>query len=340
MECPIPKKKISLLSSRGSDGAQTVSSRPRAPAIRPPRRSVVVLGGANIDLVATADPLQKEVSNPGRVHVRAGGAGRNVAVNLARLGARTTFIGAVGNDPLSEITLKSTSQAGVDTSGVKRLPGLRNVYAAIVTSGVVRWAVSDMAAAESLTPDHIRAQERVIRRADAVVIDANLTPQAIAAARSLAEGRLLCLLPVSPAKASRVAPHLEAASCVVLSGAELEVLTGSTIREPADAARAASTMRHSTGLTAIVTLGSLGLVWVGHEVLHLPARPVCVVDPSGAGDAVAAGAIYAIMAGLSEEVAARVALAAGIMTVTVEESTHPDLSLKALYAYAEMAIGR
>jgi len=64
--------------------------------------SVVVLGGANIDVVASADPLHPGVSNRGTVRIGAGGAGRNVAANLARLGVRTAFIGAVGDDPLSD----------------------------------------------------------------------------------------------------------------------------------------------------------------------------------------------------------------------------------------------
>jgi hypothetical protein len=47
-----------------------------------------------------------------------------------------------------------------------------------------------------------------------------------------------------------------------------------------------------------------------------------------------------MLAGLPEEVEARLALAAGTMTVAVDDSTHPDLSLKTLYAHAETAVGR
>jgi pseudouridine kinase len=301
---------------------------------------VVVLGGANIDVVASADPLHPGVSNRGHIRIGAGGAGRNVATNLARLGVRTAFIGAMGDDPLSDSVVASTAQAGVDMSGVARIDGSKNIYVAMLVAGVVQWAVSDMGAAESLTSDHIRAAASVICAADAVVVDANLTPQAIATARDLAEGRALCLLPVSPPKASRMAPHLEAASCVMLGAAELQILTGLAIHTPSDAVHAASTLRRSPGLTAIVTMGARGLVWVGRGVLHLPAPPVSVVDPSGAGDAVAATAIYAMLAGLPEEIEARLALAAGTMTVAVDDSTHPDLSLKTLYAHAETAVGR
>lgn len=301
---------------------------------------MVVLGGANIDVVASADPLHPEISNRGIVRIGSGGAGRNVAVNLARLGVRTAFIGAVGDDPLSDRVVASAAQAGVDISGVTRMTGSKNIYVAMISTRLVQWAVADMAAAESLTPGHIRAQASVIRAADAVVIDANLAPQAIAVACELAAGRPLCLLPVSPAKASRMAPYLGAASCVVLGASELQALAGSSIHDPSDAARAAGTLRRAPGLTTVVTMGARGLVWVGRAVFHVPAPPVSVLNPSGAGDAVAAAALYGMLAGLSEEMAAHLALAAGVMTVTVNDSTHPDLSLKTLRAHAQLAIDR
>jgi pseudouridine kinase len=246
----------------------------------------------------------------------------------------------VGDDPLSDGVVASTAQAGVDISGVTRVGRSKNIYVAMIAAGFVQWAVADMTAAESLTPGHIRAHASAIRAADAVVIDANLTPQAIAAARELAAGRTLCLLPVSPAKASRMKPHLEAASCVVLGAAELQVLAGSAIDDPSDAARAAGTLRRAPGLTTVVTMGARGLVWVGREVVHIPVPPVSVRNPSGAGDAVAAAALYGMLAGFAEDMAARLALAAGVMTVTVDDSTHPDLSLKTLQAHAQFAIDR
>jgi pseudouridine kinase len=302
---------------------------------------VVVLGGANIDVVASAHPLHPGISNRGTVRIGAGGAGRNVAANLARLGIRTAFIGAVGDDPLSDRVVASTAQAGVDISGVTRVARSKNIYVAMITAGLVQWAVADMTAAESLTPGHIRAHASAIRAADAVVIDANLTPQAIAAACDLAAGRTLCLLPVSPAKASRIAPYLEAASCIVLSAAELQVLAGSAVLDSSDAARAVGTLRRKSGLTTVVTMDARGLVWVGREVFPVPVvPPVSVLNPSGAGDAVAAAALYGILAGFSERETARLALAAGVMTVTVDDSTHPDLSLKTLHAHAQLAIDR
>ena len=141
--------------------------------------SVVVIGGANADIVASADPLSPGVSTPGQIRIGTGGAARNVAEDLSRLGVRVRLIGAVGTDPLFDFVLACTTRAGVDVSEITRMPNCTNVYVAVISSGLVASAVSDVAAAESLTPEHIAAQAEAIRAADFVVVDANLPPAAI-----------------------------------------------------------------------------------------------------------------------------------------------------------------
>lgn len=310
-------------------------TRPQAPG-----PAVVVVGGINADVVATADPLRPGVSNPGRIRIGPGGAGRNVAENLARLGVRTRLIAAAGADPITDAVLDATRQAGVDLTGVVRITDRHNRYVAIASPGAVQWAVSDMSAAESLSPEHVHRHADQIKAAEFVVVDANLAPETIAAAVTAAGGCRLCLLPVSATKATRITPHLHAAALLVLGAAEAEVLTAISVRDHRDAVRAASHLRRSGQATVVVTLGGRGLVWAGRDVIHLPAPQVTVVDASGAGDAVAATATYGILAGLPDQTAAQLALAAGMMTVTVDGSTNPDLSLETLYAHAKMAIGR
>ncbi len=288
--------------------------------------------------MATADPLRPGVSNPGRVHIGPGGAGRNVAENLARLGVRTRLIAAAGADSITDTVLDATRRAGVDLDGVVRITGRHNHYVAVASPGAVQWAVSEMSAAESLSPGHVHMHADQIKAAEFVVVDANLAPETIAAAVTAAAGRRLCLLPVSVAKAGRITPHLHAAALLVLGAAEAEVLTSVAVRDHRDAVRAATHLRRSEQATVVVTLGGGGLVWAGRDVIHLPAPQITVVDPSGAGDAVAAAATYGILAGLPDQTAARLALAAGTMTVMVDGSTNPGLALETLYAHAKLAI--
>jgi ribokinase len=61
---------------------------------------VIVVGSVNVDLVVTAEhlPAPGETVIGGRFARHHGGKGGNQAVAAARLGAPTSFIGAVGGD--------------------------------------------------------------------------------------------------------------------------------------------------------------------------------------------------------------------------------------------------
>lgn len=305
------------------------------PMIHDRRPSVVVIGGANIDIVALAgESPRPRVSNPGRIRISAGGAGRNVAENLARLGIPTRLIAAVDAYPWADFLLAKTAEAGVELSGVVRVEGRGNYYVAVEIAHTLEWAVSDMAAAEALTPGDLDTQVGAIRGADIVVIDANLSPATIRRAVELAAGRRVCLLPVSVAKARRVRDVLTHASLLVLTAAEAEVLTGRTVANEKQAMETAKDLRARGRATVVMTMGEDGIAWTGEESVWLPAPRIRVVDPSGAGDAVAAVAVYSMLAGWAARDAAPLALAAAAVTVGVEGATHPRLSLELLRTHA------
>ena len=122
-------------------------------------REVVVVGGSNLDVKArSTHRIVPGSSNPGTALMTPGGVGRNVAENLARLGTPTRLVSAVGADALGDLVLTATSEAGVDVTGVRRLPGATATYTAVLDAGgelVV--GVADMSAAEALTPEDVDA---------------------------------------------------------------------------------------------------------------------------------------------------------------------------------------
>ena len=64
-----------------------------------PPKKVVVVGGANVDIVGQAlQPIAQGDSTPGHMAISRGGVGRNLAENLARLGMATQLFSAVGSD--------------------------------------------------------------------------------------------------------------------------------------------------------------------------------------------------------------------------------------------------
>ncbi|MEI8181049.1 PfkB family carbohydrate kinase, partial [Aestuariivirga sp.] len=60
---------------------------------------VIVIGGANVDIKGRSrGSFVAGTSNPGEVTVSAGGVGRNIAENLARLGISVSLVTALGQD--------------------------------------------------------------------------------------------------------------------------------------------------------------------------------------------------------------------------------------------------
>ena len=83
-----------------------------------PEFDVVVLGSANLDLVSNTTHLPQ----PGETIIAShysehpGGKGVNQAIAAARMGARTAFIGCVGNDDAGQMLRALLVSEGIDTS--------------------------------------------------------------------------------------------------------------------------------------------------------------------------------------------------------------------------------
>ena len=65
----------------------------------PEQPYVVVIGGLNIDLQGSSNkPLVLNDSNPGEIAMSAGGVGRNIAENIAKLNIHSKILSYVGDD--------------------------------------------------------------------------------------------------------------------------------------------------------------------------------------------------------------------------------------------------
>lgn len=90
-----------------------------------PEFDVVVLGSANLDLISATTHLPQ----PGETIIASnymelpGGKGVNQAIAAARMGARTAFIGCVGNDAAGQMLRTLLVSEGIDTSRLITVSG-------------------------------------------------------------------------------------------------------------------------------------------------------------------------------------------------------------------------
>lgn len=288
--------------------------------------SVLVVGGANVDVVAqSTGPFAAGTSNPGRNYSSAGGVGRNIAANLGRLGVPTTLVTVLGNDTFGDRLYDETTAASVDLTHVVRLDMPSGSYLAMLDAdGELVGAVADMAAAESLRPEQV--PDSVIAAASYVVLDANLCADALEhVCRRAAEHQVPVVVdPVSVPKADRVVRVLKAGPVhtITPTRTELVALTGQQDLEKGVAAL------HELGVERVwVREGASGSrLFSGGADVRVPAIPARVRNVTGAGDAMAAAYVQALVVGFDDETAARRGAAAAYLTISSDHTVRPDLS--------------
>jgi ribokinase len=284
--------------------------------------SVVVFGSANMDLSVQVDrvPAPGETLTGSAYGIGLGGKGLNQAVAAARFGARTAFVGRVGNDPYGSALLAGLAEVGVDTGGAA-LDEQHPSGVALITVGpdgenriIVVGGANGAVGAQDVARLGTRLQAR-----DVLLVQLELPlPAVVAAVETAAAAGARVILDPAPVPAVGL-PASFYASHVILTPNESEgaALVGYPLRDSPAVERAARTLL-GRGVDAVVLkLGERGVCWAhGDEVGWQPASSVRVRDTVGAGDAVNGVLASALDDCASLREAVRLATAAGGIAVT------------------------
>ena len=285
---------------------------------------IAVVGGMNVDICGRPHhrPVLRD-SNPGRVTVRPGGVGRNIAHDLRLLGMDVRLLSAVGDDDYGALLLRSCAKNGIDASLCLCEEDLGSSTYLYITDehGDMQLAVSDMEVTERITPAVIEERLDALNASRAVVLDANLPVDTL---RYLAAHVTAPLYadPVSTIKAARLLPILPFLRCLKPNALEAETLTGEA--EPEAAARAL--LKMGVG-RVFLSLGAQGMIAAeGDTLLNLPCAQARVINTTGAGDAVTAALVWAGVRGLTLEQSLCFALRAGAIATECVEANNPALA--------------
>lgn len=271
-----------------------------------------------------AGTLVMRDSNPGRVTVRPGGVGRNIAHDLRMLGMDVSLIAAVGGDIYGSGILESCGALGMDMSMALILPERRSSTYLYVTdeNGDMQLGIADMEITKALSPEYLAPLMWRVNRAAAVVLDANLEPETIEFIARSCEAPLYAD-PVSTAKAGRLSGVLDRLQAIKPNALEAETLTGE--RSPERAARA---LIRAGVKQVFISLGAEGMIAAqGDKLLRLPCLNVPVVNTTGAGDAATAAIVWAGTQGFDLRQTAEAAVRAGAITACCVEANNPQLAV-------------
>ncbi len=300
---------------------------------------VLVIGATLLDTKGKpVAGLEPGTSNPAEIRSTRGGTARNVAENLARLGAEVALISAVGDDATGRQLLIQTAEAGVNLDYVQMLPGRTtgSYMALLEADGLLSVALDDVRVMEAITPDFLNRNRALFRDASLVMFDGSLSEAAMRTAVRLAKeyGVPLCADPASARLAYKLRPFLADLRLVVPNQVEEAVLCGVDFPgfDPVAGLALARRLLAEGVDIVVVTLADFGLDYAtADEMGYIPPSHTRFVDSTGTGDAVTAAILFGLLNDLSPIEAIRLGAAAAAVTLQTAETVVPDLSLDMLY---------
>ena len=293
-------------------------------------KTVTCVGGANIDIQGFSNTaINMRDSNPGTVRLCPGGVGRNIAENLAWLGAHVRMVTAVGEDPFAEMILKSCTNAGIDTSEIEVIPGARSSSYLVLTDsdGDMLAAISDMHIMKQLDGAFILRHAAALDSADAIVLDPNLSTDSLETLTSGWTHKPLFADPISTTYAGTLKRFLPRLTMVKCNRQEAEIFAGMEIRDGNELETAADRMLETGLHCAVITLGSDGVFYKdqdGHRLrkYHKKLEPV---SATGAGDSFTAAMVYGWLCEMGPEASLELAMKAAEITIMETLTVTPKI---------------
>ena len=282
------------------------------------RPKIVVIGSLNMDMVVKAAraPKRGETVMGEEIHFIPGGKGANQAVGLARLGAETTMIGAVGADAFGEKLKHALQMDRVNTSSIKVLASeVTGVASILLSEGDNSIVVVPGANAQCLPEDLDRCESK-IAEADLVLLQLEIPLVTVEYAVKLARkhGKIVML---NPAPAQNLSQDLlSKVDYLTPNRSELALLTG--ISEESTVNQGIERLLEIGVSCCVTTLGAEGVAFreKGENLVLVSGHKVPVVDTTGAGDAFNAGMAYAVARKKSIREAVEFAVQVSALAVT------------------------
>ena len=231
-----------------------------------------------------------------RFDANPGGAPANLAVAAARLGARTAFIGRVGNDSFGDYLKRCLAENGVDVRGMSVDEKARTTLAVVAldergerTFSFYRDPSADVNLSPAHVPMELLSDTKVLHfgsvsltaePARTATLEAAKTAKASGAIVSYDPNYRASLWPDEETAVRNMTEPLSMVDILKVSDEELPLLTGCTDPEKGSARLAEKGVR-----LVLVTLGAHGAFYRfdGHTG-HVPGVPCQVGDTNGSGD--------------------------------------------------------
>lgn len=289
---------------------------------------ILCIGSVLWDIIGRSPSSMRLGSDvPGRITRLPGGVAMNIAMTLARFGARPAVLTAIGRDAEGDELIAAAERLGVSTAHAYRSDDLpTDRYMAIEGAGGLVAAVADAHSLEAAGDKILRPlSSGALGRSEApwaglIALDGNLTEALLSqvAASPLFARADLRVAPASPGKAERLLSLLAHPNATLYVNLEEAGLLTHAVH--ATAALAAEALLARGAARVLVTNGAeaCAMGQRGTGILSAAPPPVMVARVTGAGDTFMAAHIMAEQRGEAAAPALDTALRAAAIYVSGE----------------------
>jgi pseudouridine kinase len=310
--------------------------------------SLLAIGSAALDIKARLSRAPLPTTDvPGQITLRPGGVARNIAENLARLGVSIVFAGIMGDDPQARLLFDLSRAAGLRVQPLTRSVPAPNDLIRLklpadlptATLNVVLGTDGRQIAGafsgdilDALQPSDLDQLQDLMADAPAIICDGGLPADVLLRLRELLPDEVFFYCnPGSVALAPRLIPLLDRLDLITCNHLEAQTLTQTKVDSPAKLISSALILVKQGVRRAVVTFGARGLAYADEaRSLYQPARPTRLADATGAGDALAAAMLEALLRDESIGACLQRGLAAAAITCESEDTVAPTMTIAAL----------
>ncbi len=238
---------------------------------------------------------------------RRGGCATNIAYNLALLGERPRVMATVGED-FAEYRAW-LEEHGVDTSGIVAIKD-EFTSSFFVSTDRANCQIASFYTGAMSKAHTLSFCDQEYRHIDMAIISPNDPKAMVKYAQECQELHIPYIYDPSQQIIRLTSPELEAgmmgAKALIVNEYELQMIKKKTGLTEMDILRLTETL--------VVTRGERGsLIRTGNRVIPIPpARPRCLVDPTGVGDGYRAGFVKSMLRGYSWETTGRIGSLAAV----------------------------
>ncbi|MEI6062391.1 MAG: PfkB family carbohydrate kinase [Bacteroidota bacterium] len=287
----------------------------------------LVIGAQNIDIFAhTESQCTLNDSNRAKIYMAFGGVACNIVTNIALLGNKVSFLTVFGDDTFSSVAKKNLQDLNIDIHESLELKNESNsIYMAVMDKDNDLFiGLNDMAITDRLNVDFFKGKSDFIAGFDLLVIDANLSFDALEYLLRTYQKKQIIMDAVSAEKVVKLKGLLKYITLLKLNLKELDALS--------DKATIDSKMDEllSRGLEKILMTNS------GNEIIckskneyikTMPLKANTIVNSSGAGDAFLGGFIHGILNEKSLAHCLEIAKKTAFLTLQSSTSTNTTITL-------------